>query len=82
MRAATYPGSRRSCFWTNLMPVLKISIPHPEARHEADALRLYDGDGAVRLLRASEDGFTLLLERCHPGRTCGPSKWMRGTGSA
>src|SRR5437588_3831992 len=47
--------------------VLKISIPHPEARREADALRVYDGQGAVRLLCASEDGFSLLLERCVPG---------------
>jgi streptomycin 6-kinase len=47
--------------------VLKISIPHPEARREADALRVYEGQGAVRLLRASEDGFSLLLERCVPG---------------
>jgi streptomycin 6-kinase len=47
--------------------VLKIGIPHPEARDEALALRVIDGDGAVRLLRASEDGFTLLLERCVPG---------------
>ncbi|MGI8972366.1 MAG: aminoglycoside phosphotransferase family protein [Dehalococcoidia bacterium] len=47
--------------------VLKISIPHPEARHEADALRSLDGQGAVRLLCASEDGFSLLLERCVPG---------------
>src|SRR5881628_329095 len=29
--------------------VLKISIPHPEARHEADALRFWAGHGAVRL---------------------------------
>jgi streptomycin 6-kinase len=47
--------------------VLKIGIPHREARHEAAALRIIDGRGAVRLLRVSEDGFTLLLERCVPG---------------
>jgi streptomycin 6-kinase len=47
--------------------VLKISIPHREARYEAEALRVYDGRGAVRLLRASEDGFALLIERCVPG---------------
>jgi streptomycin 6-kinase len=51
--------------------ILKISIPHPEARHEADALRAYDGQGAVRLLQASEDGFSLLLERCVPGTNLG-----------
>jgi streptomycin 6-kinase len=47
--------------------VLKVGIPHREARREADALRAFDGRGAVRLLRASEDGFALLLERCVPG---------------
>ncbi len=47
--------------------VLKVSWPHSEARHEGDALRLYDGDGAPRLIRASEDGFSLLMERCLPG---------------
>src|SRR5207302_2632257 len=47
--------------------VLKISIPHREARYEAMALRAWNGRGAVRVLRASEDGFTLLLERCVPG---------------
>jgi streptomycin 6-kinase len=52
--------------------VLKISIPHREARHEAEALRLYDGQGAVRLLRASEDGYSLLLERCVPGTNLWP----------
>jgi streptomycin 6-kinase len=47
--------------------VLKIGIPHREARREADALRAFDGRGAVRLLRASADGFALLMERCVPG---------------
>ncbi|MBW3624685.1 MAG: aminoglycoside phosphotransferase family protein [Armatimonadetes bacterium] len=47
--------------------VLKIGIPHDEARYEADALRFMNGQGAARLLRASDDGFSLLLERCVPG---------------
>jgi streptomycin 6-kinase len=47
--------------------VLKVGIPHDEARYEGDALRLIGGDGAVRLLRASVDGYSLLLERCIPG---------------
>lgn len=47
--------------------VLKLSVPHEEARHEADALGRWRGDGAVSLLRASADGFSLLLERCEPG---------------
>ncbi|MFC5287296.1 aminoglycoside phosphotransferase family protein [Actinokineospora guangxiensis] len=41
--------------------VLKIGWPHPEAEHEALALRMWDGDGAVRLLAVA--GWSLLLER-------------------
>jgi streptomycin 6-kinase len=41
--------------------VLKVGWPHPEAEHEALALRLWAGDGAVRLLGV--DGWSLLLER-------------------
>ncbi len=48
--------------------VLKIGIPHEEARFEAQALRFLGGRAAVRLLHVSEDGFSLLLERCLPGR--------------
>ena len=47
--------------------VLKIGIPQDEARFEAQALRFLNGHGAIRLLRASEDGFSMLLERCLPG---------------
>ncbi len=47
--------------------VLKIGYPHWEARMECEALRVWDGHGAARLLRSSVDGFTLLLERCRPG---------------
>jgi streptomycin 6-kinase len=50
--------------------VLKVGWPHWEAQHEADALRVWNGDGAVRCLAArSLEGTTaLLLERCRPGR--------------
>jgi streptomycin 6-kinase len=47
--------------------VLKIVHPHRESEHEADALELWDGDGAVRLLARDETGFVLVLERCEPG---------------
>jgi streptomycin 6-kinase len=50
--------------------VLKVLWYHPEAAREAAALRLWDGDGAVRLLAvdADDDGtIALLLERCVPG---------------
>ena len=45
--------------------VLKLVHPHRETEHEADALRAWDGDGAIRLL--AQDGDALLLERCEPG---------------
>lgn len=47
--------------------VLKALMPHDEARGEAPALAVWDGEGAVRLLRRSDDGMILLLERCRPG---------------
>ncbi|MFB9800958.1 aminoglycoside phosphotransferase family protein [Streptomonospora salina] len=49
--------------------VLKVSFPHREARGEAEALRLWSGAGAIRLLRSNPDGFGLLLETCEPGST-------------
>lgn len=49
--------------------VLKVGWPHPEAVHEADGLRTWDGAGAVRLYRAEAlpEATVLLLERCRPG---------------
>ncbi|HSK24464.1 MAG TPA: aminoglycoside phosphotransferase family protein [Egicoccus sp.] len=47
--------------------VLKVSWPHDEAAGEAAALRHWDGNGAVRLLRHDPDRWALLLERCEPG---------------
>jgi streptomycin 6-kinase len=47
--------------------VLKIQFPDRESGHEADALRLWDGDGAVRLLAHDQERHALLLERCTPG---------------
>ncbi len=44
--------------------VLKIGIPHDEARYESNALRFLDEQSAIRLLQASDDGFSMLLERC------------------
>jgi streptomycin 6-kinase len=48
---------------------LKVGWPHPEAAHEADGLRTWDGAGAIRLCRVSElaEATVLLLERCQPG---------------
>ena len=47
--------------------VLKLGIPHMEAKHEIAGLRYWAGDGAVRLLEADDALGALLLERCDPG---------------
>lgn len=47
--------------------MLKIQWPHRESEHEAAALELWNGDGAVRLLAHDPDRHALLLERCKPG---------------
>ena len=47
--------------------VLKVQFPHRECEHEAEALRRWDGDGAVRLLAHDPVRHALLLERCAPG---------------
>jgi streptomycin 6-kinase len=47
--------------------VLKVIFPHREAEHEAAALRVWDGNGAVRLLDYDEARWAMLLERCEPG---------------
>jgi streptomycin 6-kinase len=47
--------------------VLKIGFPDEESEHEALALRIWDGDGAVRLLAEDADRNALVLERCEPG---------------
>ena len=47
--------------------VLKVGFPHEESEHEALALRVWAGDGAVRLLREDHERHALLLERCQPG---------------
>jgi streptomycin 6-kinase len=47
--------------------VLKVQFPDRESEHEAEALRVWDGDGAVRLLEHDPDRRALLLERARPG---------------
>ncbi|MGW7514029.1 aminoglycoside phosphotransferase family protein [Streptomyces sp. NPDC054796] len=53
--------------------VLKVTWPHPEAEHEGEALRLWDGRGAVRVYAADAEHYALLLERCEPGTELGRS---------
>src|SRR4051794_16529108 len=49
--------------------VLKVMWRHPEAEHEADGLRVWAGNGAVRLEAAAdfEESLVLLMERATPG---------------
>jgi streptomycin 6-kinase len=47
--------------------VLKLSFPNTEFRAEAEALRIFDGRGAVRLLELDLDRGAMLLERLEPG---------------
>ena len=47
--------------------VLKIQFPDRESQHEAAALELIDGDGAVRLFAHDAGRRALLLERAEPG---------------
>ena len=47
--------------------VLKINFPEEESEREPDALSVWDGRGAVRLLGHDENARALLLERCEPG---------------
>jgi streptomycin 6-kinase len=47
--------------------VLKLQFPHRESENEAEALRVWDGDGAVRLLAHDPERHALLIERARPG---------------
>jgi streptomycin 6-kinase len=47
--------------------VLKVGFPTRELTTEIEALRLFDGRGAVRLLEADTERGALLLERLEPG---------------
>jgi streptomycin 6-kinase len=49
--------------------VLKLVYPHRESEQEADALALWNGDGAVQLLARDDGRSAMLLERCEPGTT-------------
>lgn len=51
--------------------VVKLGVPSDaELAGEAEALRLFGGEGAVRLLRHDADRGALLLERADPGVPC------------
>jgi streptomycin 6-kinase len=48
--------------------VLKLGMPHMEAAHEIQGLRLWDGNPTVRLLESDVDLNAMLLEKCEPGK--------------
>ena len=47
--------------------ILKVCVPGGEFVLQEAALRLFDGDGAVRLLACDRGDEALLVERCEPG---------------
>ena len=47
--------------------IVKLGMPHMEARDEIAGLRFWDGDPTVRVLEADEELDAMLLERCEPG---------------
>ena len=67
-----FPGARYSFSAPADGAVLKIRPPEDdESDHEPDALRLWDGDGAVRLLREDPARRAMLIERATPGYDAG-----------
>jgi streptomycin 6-kinase len=48
--------------------VLKIQYVDRECEYEAEALRIWNGNGAARLLEFDPIHHALLIERCRPGR--------------
>ncbi len=68
------PYRDASCSWAapcvtrdGAPAVLKLGMPHMEARDEAHALRFWAGAAAARLLRHDAASGAMLLERCDPG---------------
>lgn len=49
--------------------VLKLGVPSPDFKAEAEALKVFGGHGAVLLLDEDTEGNALLLERLRPGTT-------------
>ena len=47
--------------------VLKIGMPHFEAQHEIEGLRLLNGNPTIRLLKSHNYSNSMLLEKCTPG---------------
>jgi streptomycin 6-kinase len=58
-----FPATRRD----GSPAVLKIQYAHQESEHEAEALRMWTGNGAVMLYDYDAQEHALLMERCVPG---------------
>lgn len=74
--SAPFDHSYVSCSWVaparladGTRAVVKIGMPHMEAEQEADGLRFWNGDGAVKLLASDRSMNAMLLERCEPGHS-------------
>jgi streptomycin 6-kinase len=71
-----YPATRHD----GSRVVLKIQYPHHESDHEHEALRLWNGEGAVHLFEYNAEHHALLLERCETGEpltTAGADEALR-----
>lgn len=53
--------------------ILKIQFPNPECLHETDALELWNGNGAIKLLDHDPELHALILEPCVPGTSLAES---------
>ena len=69
-----FTADEGSCAWVapaetaeGARVVLKVGMPHFEARDEAGGLRFWDGDPTIRLLDEDVASGAMLLERCEPG---------------
>ena len=72
VRDAPYPNGYVSLVIPASLPnrdevVLKIQFPHRESDHEAQALKVWNGNGAIKLIDHDPSLHALLLERCNPG---------------
>jgi streptomycin 6-kinase len=47
--------------------ILKMGVPNPEFLSEMEALRLFNGEGACKLIDCDEEKYWMLLERLQPG---------------
>jgi streptomycin 6-kinase len=47
--------------------VLKMAVPNREFKSEMAALKLFNGEGACRLLECDEEKYWILIERLNPG---------------